>query len=100
MEYSVAPEIMATSSRTKRSEYQPEIVSSQDLPIEKQPRSKVNNRQKRAVVTVTSTITTISFTATTVTKNFALAFSPVAAGNAGAALAAGLYCLPSGFTIC
>ena len=92
MEYSVPPE-MASSSRNRRSENQLEIVSSQDLPIEEEQRS-VNNRQKRAVVTVTATVTTFSFVATPVVKSFTLA-GPAAAGGVQ-----GLFCLPAGFTVC
>ena len=61
---------------------QPEIVSSQELPVE-------NNRQNRALIaSATSTIIAYSFSTTVVTKSFTLA-----AANA-------LSCLPAGFTVC
>jgi predicted GTPase len=65
---------------------QPEITSSQDLPI-----ASVIYRQKRAdvvVVNVTSTMTTFSFDATQIVKFFTLVNN-----NA-------LSCLPVGYTIC
>ena len=68
---------------------QPEIASSQEFPVEE--KSIENNRQKRAdviVTTVTSTITSYSFSTTVVAKTFSL----VAAGV--------LTCLPPGYSVC
>ena len=67
---------------------QPEIASSQ---VEEKSIDQTDgNRQKRAVITtVTSTITSFSFSTTPVTKSFTLV-----GANAQ------LQCLPVGYTVC
>ena len=66
---------------------QPEIVSSQELPVEENTIA-AKNRQKRAVVIVTSTVTSYVFKTTTSIRSFTLAGGP------------SLFCLPVGFTVC